>query len=173
MDRTGPGRRRPPGCSFNCESETQFPRLGGDAPAPFIMEAGQVECSPRVRGWTGEKKAAAPIFGRVPRFGGDAPSIPSYCVARPSCSPLCGDGPNRATTFERVPRVRGDGPEHNERANTSGKSSPCARGWTGIPVIAQPNVGEFPASAGMGRWPAMQSLRYCRVPRVRGDGPCS
>ena len=194
-----------------------FPACAGmDRTGPARGRSGS-SCSPRARGWTVHGGGARCHSGRVPRVRGDGPThrgltgrvlavfpacagMDRRCCPAPAprstCSPRArgwtGEGADTMTTADRVPRVRGDGPDGVEptqwlsavfpacagmdRRKRSPKRgahwcSPRARGWTdqGRDEVTRESV--FPACAGMDRHARAAAVAGGGVPRVRGDGP--
>ena len=111
-------------------------------------------CSPPTRGWTGL------IYGVSYR-----PQVfPAYAgMDRERRHGAEGGG--------RVPRLRGDGPDHPGIIWQASLCSPPTRGWTAWCNSLRGIRGVFPAYAGMDRLVQFTAGHPRRVPRLRGDGP--
>ena len=82
----------------------------------------------------------------------------------PSATPSCG-------ALRRLPRLRGDGPDTANSAQTQVRSPPPTRGWTrlgmterGPGYVSPAYAGMDPSRVGIPQWSAS-------LPRLRGDGP--
>ena len=82
--------------------------------------------------------------------------------------PVAGAGSRTGT---RLPRTRGDGPDHPDARAMRRRASPHTRGWTHILVLPQIPEPGFPAHAGMDPRMARGSVAAPGLPRTRGDGP--
>ena len=133
----------------------RLPRTRGDGPSTAAWRRNHLRASPHTRGWTHRPTHSGPLATGFPAHAGMDPSR--------------GRSPPRR---RRLPRTRGDGPEHPGRGRGSCRASPHTRGWTpGLAVDHRPQVG-FPAHAGMDP-PAARGRGAARgLPRTRGDGPC-
>ena len=71
----------------------------------------------------------------------------------------------------RLPRTRGDGPDHTRSYFARLEASPHSRGWTCRLLFGLGLKLGFPALAGMDLSPEAESLLRWGLPRTRGDGP--
>ena len=133
-----------------------LPRSRGDGPGSATAVLVTVKAAPLTRGWT--------VVGRwqIERASG--------CPAHAGMDPRCRQhqGPD-----DRLPRSRGDGPCASCGIRASGQAAPLTRGWT--PRAPPPPAGArgCPAHAGMDPDPGRPRCLCARLPRSRGDGPCS
>ena len=137
-------------------STRRIPRTRGDGPLTPLAPAPTVRDSPHPRGWT-----RPPGFSAPPKVGFPAPAgmDPSSAAAWPSST--------------RIPRTRGDGPPHRPSIHSRVADSPHPRGWTPCsPHDLRRSFG-FPAPAGMDRPGRRRRGLHPRIPRTRGDGPCT
>ena len=72
-----------------------------------------------------------------------------------------------------LPRTRGDGPIGALSKKQIREASPHTRGWTLHRLHDDIDAGGFPAHAGMDLVCTRPSVSCMRLPRTRGDGPCS
>ena len=72
-----------------------------------------------------------------------------------------------------LPRTRGDGPSPRSWIGRSAGASPHTRGWTRLDLRMDAGVHGFPAHAGMDPGAGDAAVQAMRLPRTRGDGPCS
>ena len=132
-------------------------------------------CSPRTRGWTGERQAPPGAAAVFPAHAGmDRPGLAWQGEAR-QCSPrtrgwtaMEAQQPGQGGVF---PAHAGMDRHHRLSLLPRHACSPRTRGWTAIRGIVLLSRLVFPAHAGMDR-SKMGKLSFSRrVPRARGDGP--
>ncbi len=116
------------------KQKASVPRMRGDGPGVCGGKRGGDKCSPHARGWTGhegERSGPGPVF--------------------PACAGM--DRPHlyHEHFAQRVPRMRGDGPQVILRLLMSSSCSPHARGWTAVSGVCFKRQLVFPACAGMDR----------------------
>ena len=132
----------------------RFPRVRGDVPRHLHPSTRTFPFSPRARGCSLKLIVRSDKSGVFPACAG------MFHVWAPGAScPGC------------FPRVRGDVPPAGSIGAHFVKFSPRARGCSPTPTCTTPDVGVFPACAGMFRfWPVPVSTSLS-FPRVRGDVP--
>ena len=133
---------------------TGVPHGRGDGPELISDGDGLDMCSPRAWGWTVAlqiESGSASVFPTGVGMDRQSQSV---------IDPLTG-----------VPHGRGDGPATKSSTTTSGKCSPRAWGWPGLPNQRDMLVEVFPTGVGMGRKLYRDHCRYNCVPHGRGDGP--
>ena len=135
---------------------TRLPRARGDGPARGIQGTVEATASPRPRGWT---RGCGAMRGPRPGFPAPAGMDPLMVATK--------DAPSR------LPRARGDGPRAVQVSGGDTAASPRPRGWTLPEVEGRASDAGFPAPAGMDPRRASQRHARARLPRARGDGPCS
>ena len=141
-----PGWIRTPG--------TGFPAHAGMDPENLFGSIETATASPHTRGWT--RRQLRPADGEVgfPAHAGMDPS-PDLSSAR----------------LMRLPRTRGDGPDHEVVGGLERSASPHTRGWTRRAAHRQDAGRGFPAHAGMDPGGRRLQGRGRGLPRTRGDGP--
>ena len=147
MDPAGPGRPDPPG---------GLPRTRGDGPVTCPPVDRAIRASPHTRGWT---RLPDPTRRRRPGFPAHAG------MDRIRADKICACG--------GLPRTRGDGPGRSRRRGAAHAASPHTRGWTRGRRRGDADRRGFPAHAGMDPGPSSWGRALRRLPRTRGDGPCS
>ncbi len=145
-----------PGSSGCSSRSARLPRVRGDGPRLRVRPDARPEAPPRARGWT-----VLELLDLIDAQG----------------SPACAGMDPRArlplTGMERLPRVRGDGPDSICLRCADARAPPRARGWTRADQERGVSDRGSPACAGMDRAIAASPIGTMRLPRVRGDGPWS
>ena len=138
-------------CRWVPASMWRLPRLRGDGPAKRSGPFRGRTSPPPTRGWT--------------RPDGSQPARRDVSPAYAGMDRL---RDSTATSDERLPRLRGDGPASPRSTARAIRSPPPTRGWTRLHVLVAVRVLVSPAYAGMGsgrssRWlsPADLSVRAC------------
>ncbi len=189
--------------------------MGGDGPAPRRARRRRSEAPPRGRGWTHvgvvghRQRDGSPAWAgmdpstracrstscRLPRVGGDGPSMatrPISCTVAPprgrgwtrGTAPD-GEGPGGSPAWAGMdpvassalppnswlPRVGGDGPVPEFTGWQLYPAPPRGRGWTRGATRRRARLAGSPAWAGMDPRPPPLRLPRARLPRVGGDGP--
>ena len=81
-------------------------------------------------------------------------------------------GRRRGGGRRRLPRSRGDGPQHSRTSRGFDSAAPLTRGWTHDPVHTIRRGRGCPAHAGMDPECGANGPPSRWLPRSRGDGPC-
>ena len=135
-------------------AKSGLPRLRGDGPTEKACALLATVAPPPARGWTPHLRGKTPPNMGSPACAG---MDPVRCVHVGKC--------------DRLPRLRGDGPQTAFMLARGVVAPPPARGWTRLwrPDLAWREGS--PACAGMD--PGTGSLRVTLrwLPRLRGDGP--
>ena len=148
----GMDRRRP----RTAARRRRLPRTRGDGPEIIRSGGGWRPASPHTRGWTRNRPPAR----RNP------PGFPAHAGMDPMAS-------TRRQFMTRLPRTRGDGPEVRGLCRSMRQASPHTRGWTRHDRLLALAGAGFPAHAGMDPPVSSGAAGAQRLPRTRGDGPCS
>ncbi len=164
-----------PSCVNSRRSAGSAPRARGDGPGRVWASWARSGCSPRTRGWSRDRIAAARAAGVLPAHAGMVP-VSEYVGAHHDGAPRArGDGPSPGRWMRRAdvcaPRARGDGPRHRPPRRARSPCSPRTRGWSRQPLqtdVAQPVL---PAHAGMVPPAPRRAGGRRSAPRARGDGP--
>ena len=85
---------------------------------------------------------------------------------------VTGTSPKKRSKYkQRLPRLRGDGPERSSMHEAHAMAPPPTRGWTHRVMNVRAHISGSPAYAGMDRqrWEAGDTR--AQIPRLRGDGP--
>ncbi len=180
------------------ERIARLPRAGGDGPARSAANATRHGAPPRRRGWTRARACrwsrgagspaqagmdprgagAARCPKRLPRAGGDGPSLTDNTILRTWAPPRrrgwtfasdrqgprvygspaqAGMDPPRGWTRRRgswLPRAGGDGPASTSAAMRSARAPPRRRGWTHVEDRDEGRAVGSPAQAGMDPLPS-------------------
>ena len=132
----------------------RFPRVRGDVPRHLHPSTRTFPFSPRARGCSLKLIVRSDKSGVFPACAG------MFHVWAPGAScPGC------------FPRVRGDVPPAGSIGAHFVKFSPRARGCSPTPTCTTPDVGVFPACAGMFLAVCVCLVDARRFPRARGDVP--
>ncbi len=130
------------------------PRACGDGPPDRVTVSASASCSPRVRGWSQQRRRQRRRGGVLPARAGMVPGLSTAPLPDPCAPRACGDGPASMPAFASAVLC-----------------SPRVRGWS---PVHQPDVGlgtVLPARAGMVPRRLRRSLHPLRAPRACGDGP--
>ncbi|AOG03180.1 hypothetical protein BSY19_4787 (plasmid) [Bosea sp. RAC05] len=133
-----------------------LPRTRGDGPLMNIKQLGADVAPPHARGWTpGPCLSSAPVRGSPARAGMDPHAKDPW------------------RDRGRLPRTRGDGPRPATVLTEGQMAPPHARGWTSPAARWFCQLPGSPARAGMDPSFGYGISRVRRLPRTRGDGPCT
>jgi len=133
-----------------------LPRMRGDRPNPTAGPVDTLRATPHARGSTSMLlQNVSELLGYPACAGIDLSGCPSACFGA------------------WLPRMRGDRPPVVERASQPQRATPHARGSTPSSTTARPGMQGYPACAGIDPRTSPSSTRACRLPRMRGDRPCS
>ena len=137
-------------------SNADFPRIRGDGPYYRLCRQKCTIFSPYSRGWSLIICLYVQVHDILPVFAGMVLSVSGFFLSRPY-----------------FPRIRGDGPNHDNPDPQRRAFSPYSRGWSGISPAHLTTLKIFPVFAGMipDLFSGVPSASYS--PRIRGDDPCS
>ena len=133
-----------------------LPRVRGDRPGLPTWFGGLTASPPRTRGSTCEYYLAVTHRYVSPAYAGIDPREP-----------------RRHGLLRRLPRVRVDRPAHDAERGRACVSPPRTRGSTCPLIFARFHAVVSPAYAGIDPLLPRRNLPGVRLPRVRGDRPCS
>ena len=132
----------------------RLPRTRGDGPWSGVGSPCLYRASPHTRGWTRwQLRVVAEEVGFPAHAGMDRSRTRS------------------AACTMRLPRTRGDGPDHVKPSSSRIGASPHTRGWTRRDLLLGVRPRGFPAHAGMDPTRRTARATWPRLPRTRGDGP--
>ncbi len=116
--------------------------------------AGQLACSPRMRGWSRQRQEREPLPFVFPAHAGVVPP-----------------GNQRLKESQCVPRACGGGPSGVDPTEVARRCSPRMRGWSPNPYANNPSEYVFPAHAGVVPLSGVREGMWAGVPRACGGGP--
>jgi hypothetical protein len=135
-------------------AHVRSPRMRGDGPSEWQLEASLEEVAPHARGWA--------LLEVVRQLDGRG---------RPACAGMGRTPARPALRLSWSPRMRGDGPLGRTPAVKRLWVAPHARGWAASNLVAHRSGGGRFACAGMGLLVPIMMTGRSRSPRMCGDGP--
>ncbi len=142
--------------SFRRQSRARLPRMRGDRPQRSRDRPDRPWAAPHARGSTHELD-----------------DVPRCEVGCPACAGIDPTAVRGTSQRGRLPRMRGDRPIEPRPSRGNEEAAPHARGSTRTQRPAQARARGCPACAGIDPQAREGSAPVARLPRMRGDRPCS